>query len=239
MRLSERLKIDTALTPISLNGAGTGEYFGLRGYRKALFAVEIGAMAAAATSIMQVMQAQDAQGTGAKVVTNNAATITANTKVAAALLTSGAVHVAGNTYTINGLVFTAAAADVPTSRTYAIGADATASTANLAAKINHATLGVPGVRASPAVGVLTLTASEPGEADISLVAVGVGVASTARAVGFVEVEPHFLDLANGFCHVAIRVTNSAAMLTGAALVRGDGRYTPEQFVAASKSDVLV
>jgi ethanolamine utilization microcompartment shell protein EutS len=241
MRLSERLKIDTALTPISLNGAGTGEYFGMARHRKALFIVELGAMAAAATSVLQVMQAQDAQGTGAKVVTNNAATITANAKVAAALLTSGAVHVAGDIYTINGLVFTAAAADVPTARTYAIGADATASTANLAAKINHATLGVPGVRAAANAGVLTLTADEPGDISIDLAAGAgdVGVPSTARAVGYVECDAQFLDKVNGFCHVAIRVTNSAAMLTGAALVRGDGRYTPEQFVAAAKADVLV
>jgi hypothetical protein len=240
MRLSERLKVDIGLTSANLNGAGTGAYFPMSKYRRALFIVEIGAMAAAATAALQAMQATDAAGTGAKVITNNAATITANARVAAALLTSAAVHVAGETYTINGLVFTAAAADVPTARTYAIGADQTASTAALAAKINHPTLGVPGVLASAALGVLTLTAIEPGEVAISIAASAgaTGVPSTARAVGYVEVEDTFLDLAGGFTHVAIRVTNSAAMLTGAVLVRGEGRYSPTQHVAAAKADVL-
>ena len=240
--LSEKLKIDTALTSANLNGAGTGEYFPLAKYGRALFMVEIGAMAAAATSGLQVMQATDAAAGGpAKVVTNNAATITANSHVAAALLTSGVIHVAGDTYVVNGLTFTAAAADVPTTRTYAIGANATDSTANLAAKINHATLGVPGVLASANVGALTLTATEPGEVDITLSAGAgaVGVPSTLRAVGYVECDASFLDIANGFDHVAIRVTNSAAMLTGAVLVRGDARYSPVQYVAASKTDVSV
>ena len=239
--MSESQKIDVALTAISLNGAGTGAYFPMSKYGKALFIAEVGAMAAAVTSILQVMQAQDAAGTGAKVITNNAATITANTKVAVALLTSAVVHVAGDVYTVNGLDFTAAAADVPTSRTYAIGADATASTANLAAKINHATLGAPGVLAFPAVGVLTLTAIEPGEADITLSAGAgdVGVPSTARAIAYVECNSSFLDDVNGFDHVALRVTNSAAALTGAVLLRGEARYSPEQFVAASKVNVAV
>lgn len=221
--ISEAVKADIALTSANLNGAGTGSYYNMSKYRRALFVVETGAMAAAVTSALQVMQAQDAAGTGAKVVTNNAATITANTGVAAALLTSAVVHVAGDVYAINGLDFTAAAADVPGTRTYAIGADATASTANLAAKINAAATGVPGVTASAAVGVLTLTVTEPGETTITLAASAgaVGVPSTARAIGYVECDASFLDSANGFDHVAIRVTNSAATLTGAILLRGD------------------
>ena len=238
-RLSDVLKIDNGLTPISLNGAGTGPYHRMDLYRKGLFVVNVGAMAAAATSAMQVMQATNAAAGGAKVVTDLTATITANVNVASALLTSGAVHVAGNTYTVNGLVFTAAAADVPTSRTYAIGADATASTANLAAKINHATLGVPGVLASANAGALTLTAIEPGDTAISLSASGgaVGVPSTLSAVGYCEVDANMLDTENGFDHVAIRVTNSAAILTGAQLIRGDARYSPTQYVAAADAVV--
>ena len=240
--LSEALKIDIGLTASNLNGAGTGAYYRLDRERKALFVVEIGAMAAAATSVIQVMQATDAAAGGAKVITNNAATITANTNVSAALLTSALVHVAGDTYTVNGLTYTAAAADVGvTSRTYAIGADATASTANLAAKINSAIVGVPGVLATAAVGALTLTADEPGDVAITLSASAgaVGVPSTLRAVAYVECDASFLDDANGFDHVAVRITNSAAMQTGSILLRGNGRYTPEQYVAASKTDLAV
>ncbi|GAB6172000.1 hypothetical protein JCM15765_14780 [Paradesulfitobacterium aromaticivorans] len=239
--MSENQKIDIALTSASLNGAGTGAYFSMSKYGKALFVVEVGAMSAAVTSALQVMQAQDAAGTGAKVITNNAATITANTNVASAILTSALVHVAGDVYTVNGLDFTAAAADVPGTRTYAIGADATASTANLAAKINSATVGVPGVTASAAVGVLTLTATEPGETAITLAASAgaVGVPSTARAIAYVECDASFLDLINGFDHVALRVTNSAATQTGAVLLRGQARFSPIQKVAAAKTNVNV
>lgn len=237
-RISDVLKIDQALTPQSLNGAGTGQYFMMNTYRRALFTVNVGAMAAAATAAMQAMQAKDSSGTDAKVITGLTATITANTKVSSAKLLSGDVHVAGEVYTINGLAFTAAAADVPTERTYAVGASATTSTANLAAKINHATLGVPGVLATADTGTLTLTAIEPGEIDITISASvsAVGVPSTLTAVGYLEVEAGMLDDAEGFDHVALRVTNSAAMLTGAGLLR-ECRETPTQYVAAS--DVAV
>lgn len=237
--LSEKVKLDIALIPISLNGAGTGLYHKMDMYRKALFVVELGAMAAAATSVIQVMQAQDAPGTGAKVITNNAATVTANTRVTRAAITSAVVHVAGDVYTVNGLTFTAGAADGGVnSRTYAIGADATASTANLAAKINSTIVGVPGVTASAAVGVLTLTADEPGETTITLSAGAgdVGVPSTLSAIGYVECDASFLDDTNGFDHIAVRITNSAAILTGATLLR-EGRYSPDQQVAASKTNV--
>jgi len=236
-RLRDVIKIDTALTPESLNGAGTGQYFRLDTHRKALFCVNVGTMAAAVTSAIQVMQARDAAGTEAKVVTPATATITANTRVQSALLTSAKVHVAGDAITINGLVFTAAADDVPNTRTYAVGADATASTANLAAKINSSVTGVPGVLASANAGVLTLTSREPGDTAITISASAgaVGVPSTSRAVAYVEVDATALDVNNGFTHVAVRVTNSAAALTGAILLRGGSRYKPEQVVAAEAS----
>jgi hypothetical protein len=248
-RLSEQLKIDTALPSSNLNGAGTGAYFPMSSFRKALFMAEIAAMAAAATSVLQVMQAQNRDGGGAKVVTNNAATITANTRAAAIALTiasnAGGVHVAGQTVTINGLVFTAAAADVPNTRTYAVGASGADSAAALLAKINSANpnVGVPGIVGASAVDgantVITLTAAKPGEATITAVAsAATTVVSTLRAVGFVECDAAFLDKVLGFTHVALRVTNSAAMQTGAVLVRGDGRYSPTQQVAAAKADVL-
>jgi len=238
--LSENTKFDIAVVPASINGASTSAYYSMSKYRKALFAVTVGAMAAGVTSAIQVMQAQDAAGTGAKVITNNTATITANANVTSALITSALVHVANDTVTVNGLTFTAAAADGGVnSRTYAVGANAGASATNLAAKINSTIVGVPGVTASVNGGVITLTVDEPGETTITLSASAgaVAVPSTLSAIGYVECDCTFLDDANGFDHVAVRVTNSAATLTGATLIRGEGRYTPEQQVAAAKTDV--
>lgn len=235
--LCETAKIDIALTSQSLNNAVTGPYYPMTNYGKALFIVEVGAMAAANTSALQVMQAQDAAGTGAKAVTNNAATITANVHVAAATLTVANVQV-GNAVTINGLTFTAAAAaDLP-NRKFAVGADNAACAASLAAAINHAIAGVPGVTATSNQAVVTLTATEPGEADITINAADATITpATLRAIGFVECDASFLDNRNGFTHVALRVTNSAATQTGAVLLRGQGRFSPVHRVAAAKVDI--
>jgi len=239
--LSENAKLDIAIVPASINGASTGPYYSMKGYRKALFVVELGAMDAGVTSAIQVMQAQDAGGTAGKVVTNNAATVTANTKVTGVLIANGAVHVAGDKITINGLTYTAAADDGGAdSRTYAVGANAAASAAALAAKINSAAVGVPGVTATVGAGsAIELTVDNPGETTITISVSdnAVAVPSTVSAIAYVECDSTFLDDANGFDHIALRVTNSAATQTGAILIRGEGRYTPVQQVAAAKTDV--
>ena len=232
--LSEGVKIDIGLTSQSLNGAGTGTYYSMTNYRKALFVVELGAMAAGVTSVLQVMQAQDAAGTGAKAIANNAATITANTGVAAATITCATV-IADDAVTINGLVFTAAAAEDLPARKFAVGANDAACAASLVKAINHATAGVPGVTATSALGVVTLVADEPGEATItaSTAALTITVA-TLRAIGYIECDASYLDDLDGFSYIALRVTNSAAAQTGAVLLRGNPSYTPTQHVAAAK-----
>jgi hypothetical protein len=229
-RLAEELKIDTALTSQSLNGAGTGEYFPLAKYGKALFVAEIGAMATAATSALQVMQATDAAGTGAKVIANATDTITADTHVAAATLTAAAVNV-GDTFVLNGITFTGAAAQDLAKREFLANAgDNNATAASIAACINAAS---PGLLAAAVNAVVTITADEPGETDITVVGTAVRlVAATVRAVGYVEVDASTLDTANNFSHVALRVTNSAAMQTGAVLLRGGARFSPTQFAGA-------
>ena len=234
-RITDLNKIDVGLVSANLNGAGTGPYYRMDKYRKAVFAVEYGVMAAGVTSVIQIMQATDAEASGAKVLTDGVATVNANINVSSALLTSGAVHVATDEYTVNGLTFTAAADDVPGARTYAIGANQTDSTLALANKINDPVIGVPGVTATADAGVLTLTATEPGDVSITISASAgaVGVPSTASAVAFVECDASTLDSNNSFSHVAVRVTNSAATQTGSILIRGEARYNPDQTVAAS------
>lgn len=238
--LSEPLKIDIGLTSSNLNGAGTGPYYPLDLTDRALFVVEIGAMAAAATSVLQVMQATNAAGGGAATITNAAATITANTAVASATLTLVGVQVA-DAVTINGLTYTAAAAPVLASRIYDQSGNDAADAASLVLAINHATAGVPGVTATDlGGGAIQLDSTVPGETTITITAPAATITpATLRAVGYVEVQGAFLNAALGMDHIALRVTNSAAMLTGAVLLRGDARYTPTQAVAASKVDVSV
>jgi hypothetical protein len=235
-RISDYNKIDIGLVPSNLNGAGTGEYFPMRNSRKALFVVSIGAMAVGATSVIQVMQAQDAAGTGAKVVTNNAATITANTRVAAATFTAAACAPA-DTAIVNGVTFTGGAAENSANRIFlADAADNNATAASLAAVINAH---LPQVRAAANAAVVTVTSRDPGNVTVTVTGTAVRlIAATVRAVGYVECDVGYLDEVNGFGHVAVRVTNSAAMQTGAALLRGENRYSLPQTVAAGKADVL-
>jgi hypothetical protein len=234
-QLCEQAKVDVALTSQSLNGPGTGSYYKLSDYRRALFVVEVGGMAVATTSVLQVMQATDAAGSGAKVVGDATCTITANTRVAAATLTAAACA-PGDTFAVNGITFTgAAAADLANRKFLADAAKDGDTAASIAAAINHSTSGVPGVTAAADNGVVTITATEPGEATITVAGTAVRlVAATLRAVGYVEVEASYLDLANGFDYIALQVTNSAATQTGAVVLRGDARYRPiSQKVAAS------
>ena len=237
--LSEELKIDTAFVPTNaLNGANTGPYYSLADWRKALFVVEIGAMAAGATCALQVMQATDAAGGGpAKAITGLADTITANTDCEVVTLTLAAVQVADEV-TINGITFkAAAAADLP-NREFDQSGDNTADAASLAAAINHATAGVPGITATSNLAVVTLTATVPGTETITITAPAATITpATVRAIGYLEVDAAMLDSADGFDHVALRITNSAGMITSALLLRGDGRYSAVQHVAAE--DVAV
>lgn len=246
--LSEKAKLDSGIIPASIDGASTGSYFGMTLHRKALFFATFGAMAAAATAEIQVLQALDAAGTDSKVVTGAIATVTANTNASVAKLAivsdAGGVHVAGQTVTItvNGedYIFTAAAADDPLTREYAVGGTGAASAAALIAKINSSdeNIYVPGLVGVASVettnSIITLNSEEPGENVITAVAsAATTIVSTIQALSYVEIDSSALDVNNGFTHVAIRVTNSAETLSGVSLVRGQSRYTPDQKVAAS------
>lgn len=243
-KISEVNKLDTGITTAAINGALTGQYFQMSCHRKALFIAILGVMAEGVTSTLQVMQATDSAGTDAKVITDAAATITANVDTSitrlAIVTAAGGVHVAGQTVTINGLVFTAAAADVPETREYAVGSSGADSAANLLAKINNAdeTIGIPDILGTASIdgsdSIITLTADEPGEKLINAEASdSTTVVSTIESIGFVEIDATALDKNNGFSHVAMRITNSAETVSSVSLVRDNSRYTPEQFVAAS------
>jgi hypothetical protein len=250
--ISEVNKLDSGIAPASIDGANTGLYFGMSLHRKALFFATVGVMAAAATSQIQVVQALDSAGTNSKDVTGAIATITANSKAAriklAIVTAAGGEHVAGQTVTITTTkgdavteyVFTAAAADDPFTREYAVGASGADSAANLLAKINSSdsNIGIDGVIGVASIettnSIITLKSEEPGEFSLTGAAsAATTIVSTIEALAYVEIDSSALDVNNGFSHVAIKVTNSAAILTGISLLRGSSRYTPLQEVADS------
>ena len=239
--VAEKVKIANAMVPVSVNGGAstTHKFFPMNAYHRVCFHV-IGAAASiadAATMILQTMQATNAAGTGAKVITNNAATATVPVKVIAANVTL-ANAAAGSVITINGLTFTGAAATDATKREFiASGNDAADCTA-LISCINDSVYGVPGVTAAEGVNdSIDLTVSEPGETTITITdataAVFTPIATALEAI--VEVDASNLDIAGGFDHIGCLVTTSATITCSTTAIF-DPRYSPGQQVAAEKYD---
>jgi hypothetical protein len=233
-KINEFLKQDIALLPQAMNNTnGTGRYFSMAEYTKALFLLSVGAMAASKTATLQVYQATAAAGTGAKVLTAGVAEITANslvTKATAALSTV----LNADTITINGLVFTAHTnTTTKASRQFSIGSTDDADGTELAACINDATYGVPNVTATNSSGTLTLISTD-GEVGITLSQSSTTFTfATVEAQAFVEINASDLDLANGFGWIAANVATTANSVVSAVLLRTGGRFRPISAVGAS------
>jgi len=232
--LYKRAKVDIGLVPQTLsnnNPPSTGKYFPMHMFNKALFWLLGGDMAATKTTSIKILQAKDANGTDAKEIKNANATITANTAVTAAKLTLSEVK-ANDTVTINGVVFTAAAAANAAKQIFAVGTNDAACAASLAEVINAAGLGI---KATSSSGDVTVVAEDDATITITASASDRITVATTEAEAFVEVDVGSLDLANGFEYVAAEVSTTANTVVSVTLIRGDARFEPGQDVAASKS----
>lgn len=230
-RLSDSLKIDIGLASQALNnGNATGSYFDMSMWRQALAVLSVGAMAATKTAKLEFLQALDATGTGAKGIPSDVgqlatATITANTDVSELTIdtTAGAN---GNTVTINGVLFTQAAATDAAQRQFA-------NAAGLVTCINDATYGVPGVTASANGAVVTCNGGEPGEVLVTATGHANFIIATTKALAFIELNVSQLDIANGYGYIGTKVITSADTAVCVSLLRGLGRFSPIQKVGAS------
>lgn len=235
-KLEEQVKVDVGVTPTSLASTSkTGAFYAMAQWARALFVVEVAAVADTKTIVAQVRQATDGDGTDPKDITNAAVTITSPTKASEVTVTATTI-IDEDLITINGTVFTCedTTPDAALGQ-FDSGATDTDAIANLAAVVNSL---LPKVKATASTNVLTLRARAPGEQTITITdAESTMVPAVVKALAYIEVEHRFLDHNNGFDHVAIKLTTDATIVAGATLVRGHGRFSPEQFVAASKSDV--
>lgn len=239
MNLSKHNKLDLGVAPVSIaNGSVTGRYYSMTMYRRALAAVSIGAMAAGKTATISIVQATDDVGTDSQPIivpghipTPLSAVVTANTDVIAATLTCATVK-ADDVVTVNGIKFTAAAAADLANRKFAVGADNTACAASLVEAINHATAGVPGITATSALGVVTLTVTTPGEKLITIADPSATItAATTQALAYIELNAEYLD--EGYDYIAVKIDSTATGICSALLLRGEARFQPNQQVAAS------
>jgi hypothetical protein len=231
-KLYEGIKVDVGVVSQALNNTNvTGKYHPMKEYRQALAILNGGAMAKTKTTKLEVFEAKDAAGTDGALLTGAAATITANTLVTELTITLATV-LAGETITINGLVFTAHA-DTTTvaNREFSISGTDTQDAVELCTCINDSTYGVPGVTASNAAAVITLVSTEPGETAITAASTDTTfTVATTKAMAYVEVDG--LDLNAGFTHVAAKVTTTANSNVAVVLVRGIPRKGITQKVGA-------
>jgi len=232
-RFSELSRMILGLTPQALdNDNVTGPWIPFKhgGYLRAWLIG--GAMAAAKTTKIELLQATDAAGSDVKAVKDQgdvamAATITANTLVTEATVDLTAAA-ATDKVTVNGIVFTMAGATDASKREFA---DA----AGLVTCVNHATYGVPGVSGSANGAVVTLVSDPIGETAITVVGTNVAgtvTVATVSAQAFVEIPAGLLDIHNGFYWVAAKVTSTATTVVGVVLDFYPSRWTPVQAVGA-------
>jgi hypothetical protein len=233
-RLTELSKTTIGLVPQALNNSNlTGRYHTTTEGRRLRAWLFGGAMAATKTTKLELLQATDSAGTGAKAVTDGngdpvAVTITANADVTVGTVDLTAV---ANTdvVTVNGVDFTKAAATSVSLRTFA---DA----AGLVTCINNSVYGVAGVLASANGAVVTIVAEPAGGEVVTLDKTenaGTIVLATSESQAFIDLELGMLDFDNGFRWVAGKVTTTANSVVAVLFDHYDTRFTPAQQVGAS------
>jgi len=244
--LSEGGKVDAAIQYQALATPAPGiisRYFRMDKYCKALFIVIVDTLAAAETCVCNLMGAVIRTGAGGAAIAGGTCTITANINATVVTVALTAVAV-GATLTINGVVFTAAAApDFPNLVFDQAGADAV-DAASLAACINaaagQAALLAAGGHITAAVlaaSIVTLTVSDAG-VDVMTVVSSAGsmVVATVQALAYIEAEDTAVPTVLTEW-VGIQLIGPATAHASVALYRGgEARYTPTQQVAASDYD---
>ena len=174
--IREGVKTDCAVKP-QLGGTSiTGEYFRMDTFPKAKFTAVVRGQNPADDCTFAVYEATDATGsdaqqlgatiTMAQGIKVNMASVTANTVSVAdtLILTPYYFNGEGTLTAGTALTYTAAAATSVANREF-INTDNDACAAALAECINDATYGVPGLLATAASAVVTLTCTEPGGGD--------------------------------------------------------------------------
>ena len=130
----------------------------------------------------------------------------------------------GDTVTINGLVFTAAAATNPALREFEVGVTDPDDAIELAAVINDTTYGVPGITAVPVAAVVTLTVDTP--LVTGLWASSVGGTITIVGVDELVLDTDYFVLKAPDSKWGINIIDSALVTTEDQVITVDSDYTP-------------
>jgi len=230
-RRYEDSKIDIGLVSQALNNTNiTGKYHPLTEFRSALAILSGGAMAVTKTTKLEILEAKNASAGSAQSLAE--CTITANVLVTELTIALDTV-LNTESIVINGLEFTAHTdTEDKTIRQFDISGDNTADALSLANCINDPDYGVPGITATPAVAVITLTSTVPGETLLTVTSEDATFTiATTKAQAYVDIEG--LALTALFTHIAIKVTTTANSHVAVILVRYKGREAIDQKMGAN------
>ncbi len=251
--LQEAIKTDAAIEYQALETPAPGitsRYFRLDRWCLAMFLVVVDTLALAETVVIEVWEDLINTGaTGAAIggaAPTATATITANTLATVVTVTLATVNV-GDTVVINGVTFTAAAAnDFPNLVFDQSNADAQ-DAADLAGCINaaagQAALLAAGAAAYMGNGLITatvragavvhLTVTEAGEGTITVTSNNAGrlAIATVQAIALLEVEDSALSPQDSW--VAINLVGPATAHASVSLMRGRSRYEPVYLATAA------
>lgn len=232
-RTYEDVKLDVGLLPQSLASTNkTGPYYSLAEFRSALAIVNIGAIAAAGSVALQILEAKTEAAGSAQDLTGKLATVAANVKVKSLKITcvggvaddTLVITVGGTEYT-----FTGKAAEDLAAQEWDASGDDTADAASIVACVNYTLAGK--ITASNAAGVVTLVADDGYYIEAIAETGSFTTFATLSALAYVWIEG--LDLTALYTWIACKVTTaSATSICSATLIRGKSRKAITQLVGA-------
>jgi len=248
--IAESTKFDTALQAQTGQTSLTGEWFSMEKYAKALFLLTVQGQLTGASLDFKVYEATDATGSdesqlGATISMAQGIKINSCQIVMNSPDVDDTIKILPYTF-VNGvmtagteLTFTAKASETLSSRYFDQSGTTTEQATSLAACINDATYGVPGVLATASSDTVTLTMTEPGEGVFTITE-----SDTAKTVvtdlvqqAYFEVAVQDMDRDNDFTHIGARVSGVDSTTEFACvLVRAVAGYLPVGQAVAYSDD---
>lgn len=253
--IAEATKVDCAITPQEGATSANGEYFNMKEYAKALFIAQVSGMLTGEDLTFEAYQAKDAKGTtplqlgasgvGATITMAQgiklcSCQITMNTPDADdTIIITPYTFVNGVLTPGTALTFTAKTAESLPNRYFDQSGSTTAQATSLAACINDPTYGVPGVLATAAAAVVTLTMTEPGDGvfDITELDTTKTVVKDLIQQAYFEVAVQDLTRDSDYTHIQGRFASvPATTATQCTLIRAVAGYLPVGQAVAYSDD---